>query len=217
VQAALNRVYNQFWRHQLVYRHATMNCTGISVDVLRALGWEVPARGPASRLIAGLGFPFFALKERSIAKACIAFDYLTADQTRLMPAAALEEAGANLLALAAGTPPTTAGTGALARMLAADVEAIVFVRFPQFPSSRVFGDAPAVTVREFHSRVPAEPGLLQIVPVPARPFPAALRDPDLLPARRPASTYAAVIWGILLLVGIPIFLYQRWRSRGSRP
>ncbi len=97
VQAALNRVYNQLWRHQLVYRHATMNCTGISVDVLRALGWEVPARGPASRVVAALGFPYFALRERSIAKACVGFDYLTADQTRLMPAAAFEEAGASLL------------------------------------------------------------------------------------------------------------------------
>jgi hypothetical protein len=96
-------------------------------------------------------------------------------------------------------------------MLASDAEAIVFVRFPQFPSSRAFGDAPAVTVREFHSRVPAEPGLMQIVPVPARPFPATLRDSDLLPARRPASDYVAAIWGILLLVGIPIFLYHRWQ------
>jgi len=211
VQAALNRVYNQFWRHQLIYRHATMNCAGISVDVLRSLGWEVPARGPASRVVAALGFPLIAVKERSIAKACVAFDYLTEDQTRLMPAAAFEEAGASLLSLAALPSAKATETGALARMLAADVEAIVFVRFPQFPSSRVFGDAPAVTVREFHSRVPAEPGLMQIVPVPARPFPAALRDPDLLPAKRPTSTYAAAFWGILLLVGIPIFLYRQWQ------
>ena len=192
-----------------------MNCTGISVDVLRALGWDVPARGPASRVVAALGFPFFAVKERSIAKARVAFDYLTEDQTRLMPAAAFEEAGASLLSLAARASAKAPETGALARMLAADVEALVFLRFPQFPSSRAFGDAPAVTVREFHSRVPAEPGLMQIVPVPARPFPAALRDPDLLPAERPRSAYAAVIWGILLIVGIPIFLFhwwQRWRS-----
>jgi len=220
VQAALNRVYNQFWRHQLVYRHATMNCAGISVDILRSLGWHVPERGPASRIVAALGFPFFAVKERSIAKACVAFDYLTEDQTRLMPAAAFEEAGASLLSLATGAPAEVPGSGALARMLAADVDAIVFVRFPQFASSRVFGDAPAVTVREFHSRVPAEPGLMQIVPVPARPFPAELRDPDLLAERRPASSYAAAIWGILLIVGIPIFIYRkwlRWRSRGSPP
>jgi hypothetical protein len=220
VQAALNRVYNQFWRHQLVYRHATMNCTGISVDVLRSLGWDVPARGPASQFVAALGFPYFAVKERSIAKACVAFDYLTEDQTRLMPAAAFEEAGASLLSLAAGASAEATRSGPLARLLATDVDAIVFARFPQFPSNRVFGDAPAATLREFHSRVPAEPGLLQIIPVPARPFPAALRDADLLSAKRPASDYAAAIWGILLLVGIPIFLYhrwQRWRSRGSPP
>ena len=216
VQAALNRVYNQLWRHQLVYRHATMNCTGISVDVLRTLGWEVPVRGPASRIVAALGFPYFALRERSIAKACVGFDYLTADQTRLMPAAAFEEAGASLLSLVTEDAAQSPKAGTLARMLAADLGAVAFVRFPQFPSSRKFGDAPAVTVREFHSRVPAEPGLLQIVPVPPRPFPAALRDPDLLPERRPASSYAAMIWGVLLLVGIPIFLYDRWRRWRSR-
>ncbi|MDH5245560.1 MAG: hypothetical protein OEW98_03850, partial [Betaproteobacteria bacterium] len=216
VQAALNRVYNQFWRHQLVYRHATMNCTGISVDVLDSLGWTVPARGPASRVVAALGFPYFALRERSIAKACVAFDYLTADQTRLMPAAAFEEAGASLLALAVEGTARAAETGSLARMLAADLGAITFVRFPQFPSSRAFGDAPAVTVREFHSRVPAEPGLMQIVPVPPRPFPPHLRDPDLLPERRPASSYAAMIWGVLLVVGIPIFLYRRWQRWRNR-
>ena len=93
---------------------------------------------------------------------------------------------------------------------------VAFVRFPQFPSSRKFGDAPAVTVREFHSRVPAEPGMMQIVPVPPRPFPATLRDPDLLPEPRPASSYAAMIWGVLLVVGIPIFLYHRWRRWRSR-
>jgi hypothetical protein len=94
VQAALNRVYNQFWRHQLAYRHASMNCAGISVDVLRALGWDIPVRGPAGRVAAALGFPYIAVKERSIAKARVAFDYLTEDQTRLLPAAAFEECGA---------------------------------------------------------------------------------------------------------------------------
>ncbi|TMG92904.1 MAG: hypothetical protein E6H76_00805, partial [Betaproteobacteria bacterium] len=35
VQGALERTYNQFYRHQLLYDHATMNCTSISVNVLR--------------------------------------------------------------------------------------------------------------------------------------------------------------------------------------
>jgi hypothetical protein len=210
VQAALNRVYNQLWRHQLVYRHATMNCASISVDVLRLLGWEVPARGSASRLLAALGFPYFAIRERSIAKARVAFDYLNEDQTRLLPAAAFEEAGASLLALAARRDPALI-EGELARALADDVEAIAFLRFPQIPSSRVFGDAPAVTIAEYHARVPAEPGMAQIVPVPPRPFPDALRDPDLLPPRRPPSDYAAIVWGILSVVGIPIWLYGQWK------
>ena len=69
VQGAINRVYNQFYRHQLVYGNVTMNCAGISIDALRALGWNVHARRPVSRVLAWLAVPWFALRERSIAKA----------------------------------------------------------------------------------------------------------------------------------------------------
>ncbi len=215
VQAALNRVYNQFWRHQLVYRHATMNCASISVDALRGIGWDIPARGPASRWVAAFSFPWFVVKERSIEKARTAFDYLWEDQTRLLPAAAFEEIGASLLALAGDGAGGTADASGLARMIAEDLEALLFVRIPQFPSSRAFGDAPVVTPWEYRSRMPKDP---QIVPVPQRPFPASLRDGDLLPPPRPASAYAAAIWGTLLLVGIPIYVYgcwKRWRERSA--
>ena len=213
VQAALNRVYNQFWRHQLVYRHATMNCTSISVDVLRGLGWAIPARGPASRWVAAIAFPWFVVNERSIEKARTAFDYLWEDQTRLLPAAAFEEIGASLLALAGAGAEGTADASGLARMIAEDLEALLFVQIPQFPSSRAFGDAPVVTPWEYRSRLPKDP---QIVPVPQRPFPASLRDGDLLPPPRPASAYAAAIWGTLLLVGIPIYVYRRWKRWRER-
>ncbi len=213
VQAALNRVYNQFYRHQLVYRHATMNCASISVDVLRWMGWTIPARGPASRLVAALAFPWSVVKERSIAKACSAFDYLWEDQTRLLPAAAFEEIGASLLALATAGAERTANASGLAGMIAGDLDALLFVRFPQFPSSRAFGDAPVATPWEYRSRLPAVP---QVVPVPERPFPAKLRDADLLPPPRPASAYAAAIWGTLLVVGIPIYLYRRWKRWRER-
>jgi hypothetical protein len=213
LQGALNRVYNQFWRHQLVYRHATMNCASISVDVLRRIGWDIPARGAASRLVAALVFPWFVVTKRSIAKACAAFDYLWEDQTRLLPAAAFEEIGASLFGLAAGGRAQNARTTGLARMIAEDIDAILFMRFPQIPSSRAFGDAPVVTPWEFQSRLPKVP---QVVPVPERPFPAALRDADLLPPRRSASDYAAAIWGTLLVVGIPIYLYRRWRRWRAR-
>ena len=214
VQSAINRVYNQFYRHQLTYYHPSGNCASISVDTLRALGWPVPARGASNRLLAWIGFPFVALKECSLGKAKLAFDYLYTDQTRLMPAAALEEALTSALALANGEVGDNGGM--LARMLADDVEAIAFVRIPQFPSSRVFGDAPAVSTREYKSRIPDDPALAQIVPVPPRPFPEALRDPDLLPPRWHPSGYAALVWGVLSAVGIPVLLWRALRPRRKR-
>lgn len=71
IQDAFNRMFEQFWRHQLVYRHATMNCAGISVDTLRALGWPVPARGAASYLLGWLGVPYALVKYRSDRKSVV--------------------------------------------------------------------------------------------------------------------------------------------------
>ncbi len=214
VQAALNRVFNQFYRHQLEYYHPNENCASISVDTLRALGWPVPARGATSRLLAWIGFPFIAIKELSIGKAKLAFDYLRTDQTRLMPAASLEEIFGSLMAMTRGQK--SADHGVLAQMLMEDMDALAFVRFPQFPSSRKFGDAPAVTTWEYKSRIPNDPALVQIVPVPPRPFPAALRDPDLLPHVMRPSDYAEGIWSALTIVGIPLALWRAWQWRRRR-
>ena len=214
LQNALNRVYNQFYRHQLVYQHGTMNCASISVDVLRALGWEVPARGATSPPLAAVGFPYFLATQRSLAKARTACDYLLEDQTRLMPAAAFEEAGASLLALAgdaAAGAARGAASGRLARMLAADVESVAFLRFPQFPSSRAFGNAPAVTTWEYHALVPADPAEAQIVAVPARPFPEALRDPDLLPLPHRRSDTVAWMWAVIAVNAVAWLLWRLWQ------
>ena len=212
VQSALNRIFNQFWRHQLVYYHPNQNCASISVDTLRALGWEVPSRGPSNRWLAWLAFPFVAINELSFVKAKAAFDYLRTDQTRLLPAAALEEAFGSLLALGSGS---SKDDGALAQMLALDLDALAFLRFPQFPSSRKYGDAPAATVFEYRTRVP-DPDHPQIVPVPARPFPDSLRDPDLLPPPRHFSDYAMLVWVTLALVGVPLLVWTLWRRWHAR-
>ncbi|MEO8344915.1 MAG: hypothetical protein ABI607_04390 [Betaproteobacteria bacterium] len=214
VQSALNRVYNQFWRHQLVYYHPNENCASISIDVLRALGWEIPQRGPTSRTLAWLGFPILVVKELSIGKAKLAFDYLRTDQTRLMPAAALEEAFASLIAL--GNGKVAEGDGLLATMLTEDLQAVAFVRFPQFPSSRAFGDAPAVTTWEYKALIPNDPALVQIVPVPPRPFPEGLKDPDLIPPPWRPSDYAVLVWALLTVIGIPFVLWRLWRWRHMR-
>jgi hypothetical protein len=144
-QSALGRVYNQLYRHQLVYQHATLNCASISVDTMRAFGWKVPARGPTSRLLAAISFPYFAVRKRSIEKAIQSYDYLTEDRTRLFPAAAFEDIGADLLQIAQGRGRHR---HAFERLLAQDLEALVFLRVQQIPSSRAWGDYPTVTAWE---------------------------------------------------------------------
>jgi hypothetical protein len=216
LQGALNRVYHQFYRHQLAYQHATMNCASISVDVLRALGWDVRVRGATSPLLAAVAFPYFLATQRSLAKARTACDYLLEDQTRLLPAAAFEEAGAGLLALAGAAQASAAGDGArprLAAMLAADIETVAFLRFPQFPSSRAFGNAPAVTTWEYHDLVPADPAEAQIVAVPPRAFPDALHDPDLLPLPHRRSDAVAWTWAALAVAGVAWLLWRLFVPR----
>jgi hypothetical protein len=211
VQAALERTYNHFYRHQLVYRHATMNCTSISVDVLRSLGWNVPARGATSWTGAVLGLPYFALRDRSLAKAAQTFDYLTEDQTRLFPAAAFEDIGADLLRMAYRSLARTPTSFEAA--LAEDLEALVYLRVPQLPSSRAWGDFPIATAWEYSARYPRDPAKAQIVPVPPRPFPAALRDDDLLPPPCNRSEIALAVWAVLSIVGIPWLIWRWWRGR----
>jgi hypothetical protein len=193
VQAALNRVYNQFWRHQLAYAHATMNCAGISIDVLRVAGLGHSMRESAKQGHRGLGFPYFAAKERSVAKARIAFDYLNEDQTRLMPAAAFEECGAAALELVKSGRLTASGP--LARMLAEDIEAIAFVRLPQFPSSRAIrrrsrSHTLGVPVADA-VRSPAEADHSGPRPPVSRSAPRS----DLIDGKRYGSDYATAIWG----------------------
>ena len=217
VQGALERVYNQFYRHQLVYRHTGMNCASISVDVLRVLGFDVPARGATSWAAAAFGFPYFALRDRSVAKAARAFDYLTEDRTRLLPAAAFEEIGAEMLRLARGT--SSRALTPLESAFAEDVEALVYLSVPQFPSSRAWGDYPVVSAWEYRERYPRDPAKAKIIPVPARPFPQHLRDDDLLPPPRQRSDIAVAIWAIVSIVGIPWLLWRWWRAarNGSAP
>jgi hypothetical protein len=213
VQGALERTYNQFYRHQLLYDHPTMNCTSISVNVLRTLGWNIPARGATSWALAVLGFPYFALRERRLTNTTQSFDYLTEDRTRLFPAAGFEEIGADLLRLAHGRPARTPTP--IEAMLSEDLEALVFLRVPQLPSSRVWGDYPVVNAWEYRKRYPSDPAKAQTVPVPSRPFPDHLRDADLLPPPGYRGQVALAVWAILSVVGIPWVLWRWWRRRGA--
>lgn len=209
VQGALNRITLQFWRGQIEYRHSSMNCASISVDTLRALGWALHARGPSDRLRGWLAVPAKTFTDGRLAPARTAYEYLTEDRTRLMPAAAFEEAVFSLLQLARGAEPAE---GKLAEMLAADVTALVGVRLPQIPSSRALGTWPAANPREYLNALPADPADLKVIPVPPRHFPPGLRDADLRPPPARRSNLPIAAWTATGILPLAWIAGAAWRA-----
>jgi hypothetical protein len=89
----------------------------------------------------------------------------------------------------------------------------VWLRVPQLPSSRAWGDFAVVSGPEYTARLPADRRLLKIIPVPPRPFPAELRDADLLPPPASRSALAVALWAVISLAGIPWLLWRWWQSQ----
>lgn len=208
-QGGVQRVFNHFYRHDFRYRHAAANCTGISVDVFEALGWHIPKRGPTAPLKSLGAYAYIAGKDMSLAGGRKIYDYLNEEQTRLLPAVAFDAIGQDLLHLvgAGGTP--TRALSAYEKQLQNDVEAILLVRIPQIPSSRAMGSAPVFSFDEFRARVPADQADWKIVPVGARPFPAALQEPGFQAEPDPA----AVPLPVAALGGGVVLAALAWRRR----
>lgn len=190
LQSAFSTVFDRLYCRRLHYHHASANCAGIIVSTLRALGWAVPARGPEGWLKAVVALPATLLASGSLKKAKAAFDYLTEDRTRLYPAAAFEETGADLLQLVRGT--SRRHLSRFEAMLASDVDEVLLVRLPQFPSSRAWGDYPVIDSREYHDRLPKNPADRQIVPVGPRPLPPGLEGSGAARAPLQRSDYALI-------------------------
>lgn len=209
-QGAIARVYHHLYRQDFKYRHASNNCAGISIDTLRTLGWEIPLQGPTSRTKAIIGYPFKAVTELSFASGKEAYDYMSEERSRLYPAAAYDAAGRDLMRIAAGgAGKAGADAKALDTFLREDLEALVFVRLPQIPSSRPFGSYPVASIDEYMKRAPEDKALWKIVPVEPRPFPLALLAADTKPEfEMPAWAPAAIV--LLFVFGVI------WRSRAKR-
>jgi hypothetical protein len=175
-QGAVQRTLNHFYRHDLTYDHAANNCAGISMDVFRALGWNVPARGSTGQVKAVGAYAYVAAKEASLRKGRGIYDYLTEETTRLYPAVAFDAAGTDLLQLVGAMTAAPRVRTPFEQQLAEDIDAIILVKIPQIPSSRAFGSSPASSFDEYMARVPADQSKWQIVPVAPRRFPVALRD-----------------------------------------
>ena len=175
-QGGVQRVFNHFYKHDFQYAHAAANCSGISVDVFKGLGWNVPQRGATSQLKAIGAYGYLSAKELSLTSGRKIYDYLTEEQTRLYPAVAFDALGTDLMQLvgAGAGKPARELTG-YEKQLRDDVEAIVLVRIPQIPSSRAMGSNPIFSFDEFMARTPPDQKDWKVVPVGPRPFPAELR------------------------------------------
>lgn len=185
-QGGVQRVFNHFYRHDFQYRHASANCAGISMDVFESLGWSVPRRGPTAPLKSLAAYAYVAAKDGSLQSGRKIYDYLNEEQSRLLPAVAFEAAGLDLLRLVGAENNPGRPLSAYEKQIRNDVEAIFLVRIPQIPSSRAMGSAPVFSFDEFRARVPEDQADWKIVPVAARPFPAALRDAASVPEEEPS-------------------------------
>jgi hypothetical protein len=203
-QGGVQRVFNHFYRHDFTYQHAAANCAGISMDVFKGLGWNVPERGATSALKAAGAYAYLSAKDMSLASGRKIYDYLTEEQVRLYPAVAFEAAGNDLMQLVgAAAGPKRELTG-FEKQLQGDVEAIMLVRIPQVPSSRAMGSNPVFSFDEFMKRTPPNHDDWKIVPVGPRPFPAELRDSSVAVAGGPGPVplpIAGIAFGGLIGVG----------------
>ena len=213
-QAAINRVYNHFYRHDFIYSHAKANCAGISVDTFRSLGWQLPERGDGGLLKATAAYFYVAATSGSLKDARNIYDYITTEDTELNPAAAFDAMGIDLLDLAQGKTGRT--LTALEQQLGNDIEALVYVHIPQIPSSRAYGLAPVYSFDEYLKRAPADRSQWKIIPVEPRPFPDELRDGLALKQDKPALIpwpVAIASVGLLLLILLGIGKIAGWAKR----
>lgn len=213
-QEGISRVFQHFYRQDFPYKHATANCTGLNVETLRTLGWQVPMVGADDTLKAYAALPYMAIKEGSLASGKGAFDYLATERTNLYPLVGFSTLADDLLTRIAGKRVASSG---LERQIAEDLEAVLFVQVPQFPSSRAVGFAPVGSMAEYMARVPENKDDWKIVPVDARPFPAELKDKDAPAPERPPSEFAFAAEGSVLIALLSWFaasaVMRRLRAR----
>lgn len=179
VQEALDETLQRLYCGEIEFDLSRMNSTAMTIDAVRSLGWRIPPTGVTSRIAGLAAAPIATLARRSFAVGRNVYRAFAAEKTRLLPRVAFEVAGHDLLYLASlpeGAEERAALTS-LERMLAEDIEAIIWVRLPQVPSSRRFGTYPAASLLTYGTSVLAAPGDFEGSPEsPPRPFSERLRE-----------------------------------------
>lgn len=176
VQAGFQEFFLRYWCHDVTFHRARHNSTRMSMDVLREAGWRVPRVGRTSWIKGLLGAIGVAVVTFDRHLARDAWSFFTAERTDLLPRVAFETAARDLLDLLEGVDgnlprrPTELELG-----LRQDTAAVLFLRFPQVPSSRPFGTYPVGSLREYRARIEQDEAGLDPTPERERPFPDELR------------------------------------------
>ncbi|MBI4345859.1 MAG: hypothetical protein HY553_03325 [Elusimicrobia bacterium] len=172
VQEQFKDIYVQYYNHSLKYHRTVKPCASLIIDPLRENGWNVPTRGSQDFVSKNLLWALMRVGAGK-QKAGEMAHFMDQERTRLFPRAAFEATGADLLRLA-GAPGTELERQLtdFERELQRNLEAVLFVRMPQFPSSRAMGrEAIEDTVDYFH-RVPLRQSKWKVGgPTSPRPYP----------------------------------------------
>jgi hypothetical protein len=165
LQAAIEPIYNHFYRHDFLYHYSYANCARISSDILRAIGWRVPQKGVTGDLKAAGAFAYLSVKDLSFASGQKMVDFLNEEQMRLFPRKAFEAASEDLLAILKGQRNDTNRTLTdYEQALRDDTLAVLFIRVPQIPSSRTFGTyrlPPSTNIETVFQRITRSGGLFR--------------------------------------------------------
>src|SRR5690606_29384063 len=181
VQRALQDTMLALYCGRIEFDRARRNSTALVIDPLRELGWRIPQVGPTSRIAGLAAAPVAALVRRSLPTARAVRATFAVERTRLLPRVAFEVAGHDLLHIAArrGNQRGDGARDALTpfeRMLAEDIEALLFVRLPQVPSSRRLGTFPVPSLWSYGTALLADPAPYEGAPeTDDRDFPEHLR------------------------------------------
>lgn len=171
VQEAFKTRYAQYYAQDFKYDHNHLNCTALISDPVRSSGWNFPETGKTPKLIAKAMSALAGKVSGNKKVAEEIYETLREEPTRSFPRAAFISAGGDLLSLQGqwGAPPLGRELSPLETMMREDIEAVIWVRLPQIPSSRQFGREAVGGVMDYLLRTGGK--IRQTVPTNPRPFP----------------------------------------------
>ncbi|MEK7859589.1 MAG: hypothetical protein AAB320_10670 [Elusimicrobiota bacterium] len=175
-QEMFKQRYARYYDQTVKYDRTNLNCTGLIADPVRGEGWKYPEVGKTPKLIARAISKLVSAVGKDPEAGEQIYRSLREEPTRSFPRQSFNSVGGDLLSLAGsfGAEPLGRELTAMERMIQEDLEAIIFVRLPQIPSSRAFGRDPAGSVTDYFMRTPMDRSKWQTVPTVPRPFPPPL-------------------------------------------